>query len=41
MSASQEGRTDVVRLLIKHNADVNARREVRLHTHDICVRFTY
>ena len=31
--ASQEGRTDVVELLIKHNADVNARKEVRLHIH--------
>ena len=31
MAASQEGRTDVVELLTKHNADVNARTEVRLH----------
>ena len=31
--ASQEGRIDVVELLIKHNADVNARKEVRLHIH--------
>ena len=31
MTASQEGRTNVVELLIKHNADVNARKEVRLH----------
>ena len=31
MLASREGRTDVVELLIKHNADVNARIEVRLH----------
>ena len=31
MFASQEGRTDIVELLIKHNADVNARTEVRLH----------
>ena len=35
MVASQEGRTDVVELLIKHNADVNARTEVRLHIHYI------
>ena len=33
--ASEEGRTDVVELLIKHNADVNSRREVRLHIHYI------
>ena len=33
MAAIQEGRTDVVELLIKHNADVNARTEVRLHIH--------
>ena len=33
--ASLEGRTDVVELLIKHNADVNARTEVRLHIHYI------
>ena len=31
MVASEKGRTDVVKLLIKHNADVNARTEVRLH----------
>ena len=31
MFASQEGRTDVVELLIGHNADVNARTEVRVH----------
>ena len=31
MFASQEGRTDVVELLTGHNADVNARTEVRLH----------
>ena len=31
MFASKKGRTDVVDLLIKHNADVNARTEVRLH----------
>ena len=31
MVASHKGRTDVVELLIKHNADVNARKEVRLH----------
>ena len=31
MVASEKGRTDVVKLLIKHNADVNAREEVRLH----------
>ena len=35
MAASQEGRTDVVKLLIKHNADVNARKEVRLLIHYI------
>ena len=37
MSASQNGRTDVVELLIKHNANVNAREEVSLfvRTHDI------
>ena len=35
MAASQEGRTDVVELLIKHNADVNARNKVRLHIHYI------
>ena len=29
MFASEEGRTDVVEVLIKHGADVNARREVR------------
>ena len=39
MVASQEGRTDVVKLLIEHNADINARKEVRLHTHDMHVRF--
>ena len=31
MVASGKGRTDVVELLIKHNADVKARKEVRLH----------
>ena len=31
MSASQEGRTDVVKLLIKRNTNVNARTNVRLH----------
>ena len=35
MAASQEGRTDIVELLIKHNADVNARTEVRLHIYYI------
>ena len=35
MVASGKGRTDVVELLIKHNADVNARTEVRLHIHYI------
>ena len=30
MAASQEGRTDVVELLIIHNADVNAKKEVSL-----------
>ena len=29
MMASEEGRTDVVEVLIKHGADVNARDEVR------------
>ena len=33
MAASFNGRTDVVELLIKHNADVNARKDVRLHIH--------
>ena len=32
MLASLNGRTDVVELLIEHNADVNARTKVRLHT---------
>ena len=32
MSASKNRRTDVVELLIKHNADVNGKKEVRLHT---------
>ena len=31
MMASQDGRTDVMELLIKHNADVNARAEVCIH----------
>ena len=31
MMASSKGRTDVVELLIKHKADVNARREVRIY----------
>ena len=35
MYASQAGRTDIVELLIKHDADVNARTEVRLHIHYI------
>ena len=35
MAASQEGKTDVMELLTKHNADVNARTEVRLHIHYI------
>ena len=34
MLASQDGRTDVVELLIKHNADINARTNVRLHIRD-------
>ena len=34
MLASQEGRVDVAELLIEHDADVNARTEVRLYTHD-------
>ena len=29
MKASEKGRTDVVEVLIKHGADVNARTEVR------------
>ena len=29
MWASEKGRTDVVEILIKHGADVNARDEVR------------
>ena len=29
MMASREGRTDVVEVLIKHGADVNARNKVR------------
>ena len=33
MAASFNGKTDGVELLIKHNADVNARKEVRLHIH--------
>ena len=39
MVASQDGRTNIVKLLIEHNADVNARKEVRLHTHDMHVSF--
>ena len=35
LAASQEGKTDVMELLIKHNADVNAREEVKLHIHYI------
>ena len=31
MFASAEGRSDIVELLIKHKADVNARTEVKLH----------
>ena len=31
MASSFNGKTDVVELLIKHNADVNARTKVRLH----------
>ena len=31
MFAIAEGRSDIVELLIKHKADVNARTEVRLH----------
>ena len=34
MLASEKGRTDVVNVLIKHGADVNATTEVsRLHIH--------
>ena len=35
MVASGKGRTDVVELLIKQNANVNARTEVRLRIHYI------
>ena len=35
MVASEQGRTDVVELLIKHNVDVNERTKVRLHIHYI------
>ena len=35
MAASFNGRTDVVELLIKHNADVNARKDVRLHIYTL------
>ena len=35
MLASFNGRTDVVELLIKHNANVNARKQVRLHIHHV------
>ena len=38
MWASKSGRTDVVELLINHNADVNARTKVRLHTRDTDMR---
>ena len=31
MEASLKGRTDVVDLLIKHSADVNAKNKVRIH----------
>ena len=41
MLASKNGRTDVVKLLIKHNADVNARTEVRLYTRDTHAHDTY
>ena len=34
MLACKNGRTDVVELLIKHNANVNARTKVRQHTRD-------
>ena len=34
MSAGKNGRTDVVELLIEHNADVNVRTKVSLHAHD-------
>ena len=37
MWASKNGRTDVVQFLIKHNANVNASKEVRVHTHVICI----
>ena len=35
MAASFNGRTDVVELLIKHNAVLNARTEVRLHIYTL------
>ena len=35
MYASQAGRTDIVELLMKHDADVNARTEVRIHIYYI------
>ena len=38
MSASQD---DIVKLLIEHNADVNARTEVGIYTHDMHMRFIY
>ena len=34
MLASRNGRTDVVELLIKHNADVSAKTKVRHHSSD-------
>ena len=34
MLASRDGKTDMVKLLIEHNSDVNARSNVRLHTRD-------
>ena len=33
MMASMKGRTDVVKILIKHNVDVNARETVSLNIH--------
>ena len=39
VAASFKGRTDVVELLIKHNADVNAKNKVRVYIIDnSCIR---
>ena len=39
MMASQDGRSNVVELLIEHGAEVNARTAVRLHTRDKHAKF--